>query len=65
MPEHNGSGDSFDEFFGASKTDNDGDEKKLKQNDIPKKSAAAALIKSQPIVHHRQKSSETKCKILF
>jgi hypothetical protein len=59
MPERNGSADSFDQFFGASKTDNHDDEKK------PKTSAVAALIKSQPVVHRRQTPLETKCKVLF
>lgn len=66
MPERSGSADSFDEFFGASKTDNNSDENiKPKQNDISPTSAIAALIKSQPVLHHRQTPSEKNCKIFL
>jgi hypothetical protein len=64
MPERNGSAESIDEFFGASNIDNDNDDKKTKQNDISPTSAVAALIKSQPVVHHRQTSLEKKRKFL-
>jgi hypothetical protein len=63
MSDRNGSVDSFDEFFGAPKTDNDENDKKPKQHDIPTSSGISALIKAQPVVHHRQTPSETKCKI--
>ncbi len=64
MTEQRGSADSFDKFFGASKTDNNDDEK-LKQNDISPSSAVAALIKAQPVIHHHQTPSETKRKLLI
>jgi hypothetical protein len=64
MPEHSGSDGSFDEFFAASKTDNNNNDKKPIQNG-PTTSTVAALIKSRPVLHHRQTLLETKCKNLF
>lgn len=64
MPERNESADSFSEFFAASKPENVNDENKVKENDTPTKSAIAALIKSQPVLHRRTPLSN-KSKILF
>jgi hypothetical protein len=64
MTEHKGSVDSLEKLFGTSKTDNNDDEK-LKQNDISPSSAIAALIKSQPVIHHHQTPSETKRKFFI
>lgn len=52
MPERNASADSFQDFFGTSKND----------NDIPNNSAIAALIKTQPVVHQRRNSLDTRGK---
>ena len=53
MTERNGSLDSFLEFFGTAK----------KENVTPNDGAIAALIKTQPVVHQRRTSSDTKGKI--
>ena len=59
MPERTGSADSFDEFFSASKANNE--EKTNPQEEFISPSAGiAALIKSQPVVHHRSNNSEAK-----
>lgn len=55
MPERKDSSDSFDEFFGVSKTDDDRKKSPIK----PKESetAIAAIIKNQPIVKRPQTPS--------
>ncbi|UJR09757.1 hypothetical protein I4U23_013984 [Adineta vaga] len=60
MPKRNGSPDSIDEFFSGSNTNNDGDNKKSKQNNLPPSTGIAALVRSQPISQSRQIPSETK-----
>ena len=53
MPERNASADSFHEFWGTSKN----------ETDTSNNAAIAALIKTQPVVHQRRNSSDTRGKI--
>jgi len=52
MPERKDSVDSFDEFFGASKTDDDRKKSPIKPKE--KDTSVAAIIKNQPIVKRPQ-----------
>jgi hypothetical protein len=52
MPEHRDSVDSFDDFFGVPKTDDDRKKSPVKPKE--KDTSIAAIVKSQPIVKRPQ-----------
>ncbi|CAF3747645.1 unnamed protein product [Rotaria sp. Silwood1] len=57
MSSRKGSVDSFDEFFGETKPDNNND-KKQKEDDISPSIDVANPIRTQPIIHHPQTASD-------
>ncbi|CAF3183352.1 unnamed protein product [Rotaria sp. Silwood2] len=59
MSSRKGSVDSFNEFFGETKTNNDNNEKKQKEDDISPSAAVENLIRIQPAIHHPQTASDT------
>jgi hypothetical protein len=65
MSKRNKSAESVDEFFESTRTENDDEDKKPKQSDIPTTSAIASPIKSNPLIHHRRTSPEATGNFLF